>query len=238
VSTRAALTGDGFDALDVEGLLESYADATRVTASEQLVRRIEFRLAQEPSSTPWRRAWRSLHGLARAAFGREQVAMAVRLQALALLLLCALVLGVAIGGAGALLVSLVQAPGDTVDWPNRRVDVLPSPTLKAETSDSSPTATSRYEFSSTPGPVDTSLAGRRPGVDHGRQPARDTARGPQSGHAASGALGSAGKPTTTPTPQPQPSPTISPQPTSSPSPSPSPTPWATTAQTQTTKPRH
>ena len=151
-------------------------------------------------------------------------------------------------------VSLVQGPGDPVNWPNRQFDVLPSPTLKAGTSDSSPRA-SRDRRPRQRRRRLTGHAGRRPGEGHRRLSVRDTAGRPQSGHAASGASGGAGKPQPTPTPapssSPSPAPTPSPrspqrprspraptpQPTETSFPSPTPQPTATSEPTPSPTPQ-
>ncbi len=94
-----------FDLLFVERALESYADTTRIVASDQFRNRVRIRLAEEPRPTPWLRAWYSLRTLVRAAFGRDAVTVTARLHALVLLLVGALVLSLAVGGAGAVVVS-------------------------------------------------------------------------------------------------------------------------------------
>lgn len=237
MTSRADIGQGDFDTLDVERLLESYALATRLVASEPFVRRIHVRLAQEPPLTRWRMAWRSVRGLASTAFGREQVAAAVRLQALALLILGALALGIAVGGAGAVVVSLVrevtEAPG-----PHRPNEVFPVatggvtpsvPSAAARSTNDSPapkpkTGGSHSSGDAVRGPsqhpthVRSAAGGGQP------TPAPRSTRSPRPTQAPPTATPSDGGETPSPTIATTPGPTVAPTPTGTPDASPVPSP--------------
>ncbi len=205
MTSRADIAQGGFDMPDVEGLLESYALDTRIVASDAFVRRIHDRLAQEPPLTPWRRVWRSVRSLASTAFGREQVAAAVRLQALALLILGALAFGIALGGAGAVVVSLVREVTQSDLGPQRPHEVFPVATGAVTPSVPPASATSA---NGTPAPKSKTGGSHRSGDSVGR--ARPSRRPTDVTSAAGG-----GQTTPTPGPTPSPRPT-QPPPTATP----------------------
>lgn len=233
MTSRADIGQGGFDMQDVEGLLESYVVTTRIVASEPFVRRIHDRLAQEPPLTPWRRAWRSVRNLASTAFGREQVAAAVRLQALALLILGALALGMAVGGAGAVVVSLVREVTEAQPGPHRPNEVFPVATGAVSSSVPSAAPASTKGSSATkpktggshrsgdavsrhPTHVGSAAGGGQP------TPSPRPTRSPRPTQAPPTATPSAGGGSPTPTIPASPSPTVAPTPTGTADPSPVP----------------
>ena len=124
---------------DPEHILEAYADATRIVASDQLIRRFQASVVEErarSASRPWSGALAPLSGARLrlrdsldVAFA-PHVAFALRLQALALVLLTILALGALVGGAGAVVVQVVNGPD--------RGAALPARVLAADSSQPAP----------------------------------------------------------------------------------------------------
>lgn len=141
----------GARAPDPGGLLEEYAERTRIQASASVVRRFQAAVAEERAaeqtiggrirSLPVRVGiGRSARGIpsrripSRSASWLEGARFAVQLQGLALLLLLVLTLGLLAGGAGATIASLFQgphrgseAPAVQLVRPSRTPQAPPSP---------------------------------------------------------------------------------------------------------------
>lgn len=122
-------------------LLERFAALTALAPRSDWVRQVHLRIAREPSPTPSRRFFLALTALApgeaaaalaqsvRAAFGRGRFPAVVRAQAMAVVLLVVLSVGV-VGAGGALVLNAVVLPPD---GPTRTLPaVAPSltPTLR------------------------------------------------------------------------------------------------------------
>ena len=139
-------TGDdrlAMHAPDPERLLEDYADLTRIQASASIVRRFQAAVADERAADQGFmgriRALPLRLGIGRTARGipsrRMPLAHGARftlqLQGLALLLLLVLTLGLLVGGAGATIVSRLQAPHRGSEAPAvQRVMPDPVPAVK------------------------------------------------------------------------------------------------------------
>lgn len=113
---------------DAERVLDAYAEATRIVASAQLVRRFQAGVADERAREA-RRPWSGMVAWLRGTRLRlaepfsiafaPHVTFALRLQSLALVLLTVLALSALVGGAGAVVVRVVDGPHRGPDVPGR-----------------------------------------------------------------------------------------------------------------------
>jgi len=128
---------------DAERVLDAYAEATRIVASAQLMRRFQAGIAGErarEARRPWSGAVAWLRG-ARLRLAEPfsiafapHVTFALRLQSLALVLLTMLALSALVGGAGAMVVQVVNGPHRAADVPSRLwapAPTVPTPSMPA-----------------------------------------------------------------------------------------------------------
>jgi hypothetical protein len=224
-------------------LLERHAGRTMVTPRSEWVAQIHGRIAQEAARTPSRRFLVALAALApreaasafrqsvSAAFGQGRFPALVRVQAMALVLLVALSVGV-VGAGGAIMASTIlrppEAPEHTVPVvqpspvPSERPTLIPaSPAVPPNRSTPAaatprPQATPTLDSAPEPRPTPESHPTPRPGVTPGVEATPEPHPTPQP------------HPTQKPHPTPQPHPTQKPHPTPKPdrTPKPHPTPKA------------
>ena len=219
----------------VEQLL-AYVAATDIPPAASLASRIQARVAQEPAQTPSRRfvvalvalspgrAWAAFRQAAGAAFGRGSFPAAVRVQALALMLVTVLAVG-ALGAGGAIgLDTLVRRPDQPA--PTVPPNVVPATLL--------PTASPVV----TPSLVSPSPSGNLTGHEPGPTPS--ASQPPTQGTTSTPAPLHTPAPDVTPRSTHRPGPTPTPRPTHTPLPTPrpphTPRPTETPEPTETTEP--